>query len=254
MLNKKLSLITLFSTVTLMSIFSIGRTPISPLNAEGEIPTPLNTISISLDQSLDIISTSTSSILLRSPRLYVDNIIAPSRQFDFNLNSRLNQSTGSYLLLPGYDYSSGNFGEDHQDALYIINESGSSANKYKLTKLTINGSRRIGTSNTTMFSSQVTSPTLVSISLDKITSAIQANEEEEIIGSLTTSTTHSVGTFTSTTASSLSDTDLNNAAFTPIIKTFDYEDDAITKFRLRSTHPFFFSSIVFEYSIDYSSC
>jgi hypothetical protein len=224
------------------------------INVAGEGQSTLNTVAITLERSLVNFSTSTSSIILRSPTLYVDNIIEPSRKFDYNLNSRLNQTAGSYMLLPGYGYSSSNYGTD-EDAFYITSESGSTLNKYKLTKMTINGSRRIGETNTTMFSSQVVEPTEVNITLDKISSAIQSNEEEGVTGSLTTTgTSIPIGGFTSSTSATLSDTDLSSISFTPIEKTFDYELDAITKFRLRSSHPFFFSSIVFEYSIDYSVC
>jgi hypothetical protein len=224
------------------------------INVAGEGQNTLTKVSITLDSSFDDFSTSTSSIILRSPELYVDNVIEPSRKFEFNLNSRLNQSVGTYILLPGYEFSTGNYGAN-EDAFYILNESGSNLNKYRLTKLTINGSSRIGQTNTSMFSAQVAEPTAVTISLDKVSSAVQSNEEEEIVGSLSTSgSSITVGGFTSATTSSLSDSDLNSASFDPIVKTFDYESDAVSKFRLKSSHPFFFSSMVFEYSIDYSAC
>jgi hypothetical protein len=247
MLNKKTTLLTLFSTIAVMSLFSIGRTPLGPLNVEGEGLSTLTTVSVSVQPNLLNFTNRPTSITYRAITSFVDNIAETNRKFDINTNSRLNTNPGSYLLLPGNGYSSGDYGTS-EDAFYILTESGSNANKYVLTGLTIVGSRRVASSP---------AETPVTITLDKITSATPSefNEDEEEIlpGSIITSgSPFSVGTFNSAVISGLTNSDLDSQTFS-INQDFEYSDD-ITTFRLRSSHSFYYSSIVFEYSIDYSSC
>jgi hypothetical protein len=248
MLNKKLSLITLFSIVTLMSIFSIGRTPLGPLNVEGDGNPNLTVVSVSLIPSTLNFSNFSERIRIREVTAYVDNIVSETRKFEINMHSRMNiKDTGDFRLLAGDGFASGDYDES-EDAFYIKTKSGSLANKYRLTGLTISGSKMIP-NQTAPDNTQVT------LSLDKIDSA---TEEVGIF----TSTTYEVGSFNSSVYTSppfnLNDTlpsnnDLNSSTFSLDKKVFAYSEN-ITTFRLRSSHSFYFSSMIFEYSIDYSSC
>jgi hypothetical protein len=264
-LNKKhlilLALVTLTTGVSLRMTSILGDGSAFEVAGGGPVSIPKTVVSVELNTSKLNMSNAPTTIKYRSPSLYVDNIVSANRLVELNANTRLNMAGGSYFLFPGYGYSSYDFCnvalvseecvDDNfaEDALYTISESGSDINKYRLTKIIISGSRRVLQANSGTTQAPTDSP--VTINLSKVTSSSQG--EEGLPGTLTTTSPILVGSFNSTTVPTNSDSDLNLNTFTSIEKSFDYELD-IKTFRLTSSRAFFFSSITFEYSIDYSVC
>jgi hypothetical protein len=164
-LNKKhlilLALVTLTTGVSLRMTSILGDGSAFDVAGEGSGSIPKTVVSVVMNPSKVNMSNKPTSIAYRSASLYVDNIVSANRLVELNANTRLNSLTGSYFLFPGYGYSSNDFcnvafdletevcdeAGYAEDAFYTISESGSDINKYRLTKITISGSRRVGLTN-----------------------------------------------------------------------------------------------------------
>jgi hypothetical protein len=202
-----------------MSIFSIGRTPVGPLNVEGD--GIYDTVSVLLTVGdFQGISTnnqfiSTITVSDGAPLDYSDE----TRAFIYSLTTKTNSVSSSWFSLNSTTLFNKAF---QTDADY---ESGSSLNKFRLTGLSIVAS----TYGTTVGAPQ-------SINLTRF------NDSE---------VSYSPLNFTTATTSTAS-ADLNNNKVT-LSQTYSFSDN-IRRFRIIPSSLIYVESILFTYSIDYSIC
>lgn len=168
--------------------------------------------------------------------------IDETRQFNFSTNSRLNVDGGSFMLLPSDFYT-----EFDGDTFYSIEPTGSASNKFRLTNISFVASTFVPSSNNNLAAQtrDLSNPE-VTILLQKISGL---NETED--GFVSVGDPKLVGGFT---ANGLNNTQEElNANLISFNQSFPFEDD-IQIFTLNSNKPFYYSSLLLQFTIDYGVC
>jgi hypothetical protein len=133
MLNKKLTISTLFTTIVLMSFLSIGRTTLGPLNVKGEEnQLSLNTVSLDIHQSFGQPAQNITNFY--ELLIAVDDDITRSFAYDVS-TSRVGSRGANWFRLFTNNSDGNNIFETYVDEDFPL--PGSNLNKWILTNVTM---------------------------------------------------------------------------------------------------------------------
>jgi hypothetical protein len=221
MLNKKVTLLTLFSTVTVMSLFSIGRTPLGPLNVQGEEnQLSLSTVSLNIHQSFGQPAQNVTNFY--ELLIAVEDDSTRSFAYDVSTSRVGSRGTNWFKLFTTNDDDS--IFETYVDAEYPL--PGSDLNKWILTNVTMKVA--------------LYAPTSDPVSINLVTKGKTPN------------ITYPIGESFEPITNSISVTTFNTSNVT-LSQNFGF-GLGINEFSIVPSQDIYFTEFTLTYSIDYSSC